>query len=71
MSKTVALPCNIGDTFYGVHHDYYYAYEVKAIVIDKKGLWFETTYEMRFLYGDDAFLTEEDAEAKIQENKKQ
>lgn len=61
-------PCKVGDIFYGVYDDHYFEYVVKAIVIDKKGIWFETTYEMRFLYGKDAFLTEEEAKAKIMED---
>ena len=69
MNKMIILPCEIGATFYGIYHDCYYEYVVKAFVIDKKGIWFETTYEMRFLYGEDAFLTEEEADAKIQEDK--
>lgn len=58
-------PCKIGDTFYGIMHDCSFKYTVRAIVINNTGIWFETSYEMRFLYGSDAFLTEEEAQAKI------
>ena len=68
--KTITLPCEIGDVFYGIHYDYYYEYIVKAFIIDKKGIWFETSHEIRFLYGSNGFLTEEEAEAKIKEETK-
>ena len=64
----IVPPCEVGDKFYGIQSDCYFKYEVLAIVINHKGIWLETTYEMRFLYGSDAFLTEEEAKAKIKEN---
>jgi hypothetical protein len=61
-------PCKVGDTFYGIQGNNYFQYCVKAIKITTKGLCFETIYGMTFIYGEDAFLTEYEAQAKIKED---
>lgn len=59
-------PCKVGDTFYGIQgEDAYFKYVVKNIIINDYEIWLETVYEMRFLYGKDAFLTEEEVKSKI------
>lgn len=63
------IPCKVGDKFYGIQGNHYFKYEVRAIVITRHEIWLETVYEMRFLYGEEAFLTEEETEKKLKELK--
>lgn len=62
------LPCKVGDTFYGVNEASYDAYCVygfkwgKRRGDDENVLIVLTTYDIEFVWGEEAFLTKEEAE---------
>lgn len=62
------LPCKVGDTFYGVNETSYDAYCVygfkwgKRRGNDESVLIVLTTYDMEFVWGEEAFPTKEEAE---------
>ena len=64
----IVPPCKVGDTFYGVNgtsYDTYYAYEFKWGKRNGDGdyvLTLITVYDMEFIWGEEAFLTKEEAE---------
>ena len=68
---TVAFPCDIGETFYGIQGESIFAYVVEAFKVVKDGtsdnysIVFVTTYDMEFVYRKDAFLTKTAAEAEL------
>lgn len=68
LSKGVMVPpINLGDTFWGVNETSYDAYCVYGFKWGKrKGfnepvLYVLTTYDMEFIWGEEAFATEEEA----------
>ncbi len=67
----IVLPCKVGDVFYGVNETSYDAYCVygfkwgKRRGEDKNVLIVLTTYEMEFVWGEEAFSTKEEAEQKL------
>ena len=66
----IVPPCNVNDVFFGVNETFtdYNAYCVlgfkwgKRRGCDERVLLVLTTYEMEFIWGEEAFLTEEEAE---------
>ena len=66
-------PCKVGDTFYGLNETEYDDYEVlgfkwgKRRGDDENVLILLTVYDMEFVWGEEAFLAREDAEAKLKE----
>ncbi len=65
--RLIEIPCNIGDTFYGIQGNNWFQYCVKAIKITSKGILLETVYGMTFLLGEEAFFTIDEAEKKLKE----
>lgn len=69
----IAPPCKVGDTFYGLNETEYDDYEVlgfkwgKRRGDDENVLILLTVYDMEFVWGEEAFLTREEAEAKLKE----
>lgn len=67
-SKIVKLPCKIGDIFYGINETSYDTYCVYGFKYGKsQEIILITTYDMEFVFGKEAFLTKEEAEAKFKE----
>ena len=68
-------PCKVGDIFYGVNETEYDDYEVLGFKWGKRRgddeyvLLVLTVYDMEFEWGEEAFLTKEEAEAKLNERK--
>ena len=68
---TVAFPCDIGETFYGIQGESIFSYVVEAFKVVKDStssgysIVFVTTYDMEFTYRKDAFLTKAAAEAEL------
>ena len=66
-------PCKVGDTFYAINETSYCDYEVYGFMWckkpdeDKISLIAVTVYGMTFIWGEEAFLTREEAEAKLKE----
>lgn len=66
-TNCLELPCDIGDTFYGVNEISYDAYCVygfkwgKRRGDDENVLIVLTTYDMEFVWGEEAFINEEEA----------
>lgn len=64
----IVPPCKVGDIFYGVNETSYDAYCVvgfkwgKRRGDDENVLLVLTVYEMEFVWGEEAFLTREEAE---------
>lgn len=70
--RMIHLPCVIGTTFYGVNDSSVCQYTVNAIEYRGRGKFvFRTVYHMPFTYGEDAFLTKEEAERAIIRNAKE
>lgn len=71
--KILELPCKVGDTFYGIQGENVFAYCCYGFKYgwrrgtDDYGLYALTVYEMEFVWGEEAFATEEEAEAKLRE----
>ena len=69
----VVPPCKVGDVFYGINETSCDAYCVygfkwgKRRGEDENVLIVLTTYEMEFVWGEEAFLTKEQAEQKLKE----
>lgn len=67
-SRCLEFPLDIGDTFYGVNEASYDAYCVYGFKYGKRRgdddnvLIILTTYEMEFIWGEEAFVTEEEAQ---------
>ena len=67
----IQLPCEIGTTFYGINGYGICQYTVNAIEYRGEGKFvFRTVYHMPFTYGEDAFLTKEEADRAIIRNAK-
>ena len=70
-SRYIELPCAVGDTFYGIKETSYDAYCVCGFKFGKRRgedenvLIVLTTYELEFVWGDEAFATEEEAKQKL------
>ena len=66
-------PCKVGDTFYAINETSYCDYEVYGFMWckkpdeDKISLIAVTVYGMTFIWGEEAFLTKEEAESKLKE----
>ena len=60
----IELPCKVGDSFYSYEGLKYTCYGVE---IGKDGIYLRTVYDMKFLFGKDAFLTREEAEKRLLE----
>lgn len=64
----IRLPCKVGDTFYGLNETEYDDYEVLGFKWGKRRgdnenvLILLTVYDMEFVWGEEAFLTKEEAE---------
>lgn len=63
----VELPCKVGDVFFGFPNktdapNQYFKYTVKGIEYRQDGVYLRTNYDMCFKYGDEAFMTEAEAE---------
>ena len=64
----IVPPCKVGDIFYGVNETSYDAYCVVGFMWGKRRgddehvLIVITTYGMEFVWGEEAFLTREEAE---------
>lgn len=72
LSKGVMMPpINLGDTFWGVNSTSYDAYCVygfkwgKRKGSDETILYVITTYDMEFIWGEEAFATEEEAKEEL------
>lgn len=71
--KVVLLPCNVGDVFYGLNETSYDAYEVLGFKYGKRRgeeenvLIVLTIYETEFVWGEEAFLTIEEAKKALKE----
>lgn len=67
------LPCKVGDTFYGLNETEYDDYEVLGFKWGKRRgdneniLIILIVYDMEFEWGEEAFLTKEEAEQKLKE----
>lgn len=65
-------PCKVGDTFYGVNETSYDAYCVYGFKWSKRKGDDEnvfivlTTYNMEFVWGEEAFMTPEEAEKALE-----
>ena len=76
-SRFVELPCEVGQTFYGLQETDWYAYECYGFKWGKKRgtnedvLFVLTIYEMEFIWGEEAFLTEAEAENALKEREKE
>jgi hypothetical protein len=57
----------VGDSFYSYEG---FKYQCYGVEIEKDGIYLRTIYDMKFLFGKDAFLTREEAEAKLKELQK-
>ena len=60
----VELPCKVGDSFYSYEG---FKYQCFGVEIAKDGIYLRTVYDMKFLFGKDAFLTREEAEKRLKE----
>ena len=64
----IVPPCKVGDTFYGLNESEYDDYEVLGFKWGKRRgddeyvLLVLTVYDMEFEWGEEAFLTKEEAE---------
>ena len=67
----IVPPCDIGDTFWGVNGTSYDAYCVYGFKWGKRRgsgetvLYIITTYDMEFIWGEEAFATEEEAKEEL------
>lgn len=76
-SSAVEFPCKVGDTFYTVGYSSEHIEEYECLGF-KYGLYEGKTdaimlialYGMEFIYGEEAFLTKEEAEKKLKEKRK-
>lgn len=73
-SLFIKLPCKVGDTFYAIVNSKVIAYNCvgfkyghSAVTENNNELLLLTVYDMEFVFGEEAFLSEEDAKAKLQE----
>lgn len=69
--RIIKLPCEIGSKFYGVNSSEVCEYTVNAIECRRDKLIFRTIYDMPFIYGEEAFLTKDEAEASIKQKLKE
>lgn len=60
----IELPCKVGDSFYSYER---LKYQCQGIEIAKDGIYLRTVYNIKFLFGKDAFLTSEEAEKRLKE----
>ena len=73
----IVPPCKVGDTFYGVNETEYDDYEVLGFKWGKRRgddeyvLLVLTVYDMEFEWGEEAFLTREEAEQKLKERERE
>lgn len=73
-SRIIELPCGVGDTFYAIVNGQIIAYNCvgfkyghSAFTEKNNELLLLTVYDMEFEFGEEAFLSNEEAEAKIKE----
>lgn len=73
-NRFVELPCSVGDTFYAIVNEQVIAYNCvgfkyghSAVTRKNNELLLLTVYDMEFVFGEEAFLSEEGAKAKLQE----
>lgn len=65
-------PCKVGDTFYGVNETSYDAYCTRGFKWGKRKGYNEnvlivlTTYDMEFVWGEEAFMTSEEAKKSLE-----
>ena len=73
----IVPPCKVGDIFYGINETSYDDYEVLGFKFstrkgdDKDVLIVLTTYDMEFVWGEEAFLTKEEAENVLKERERE
>ena len=63
----IELPCKVGDVFYGIQGNDFFKCHIHAIKITKKNTLLETLYGMTFVFGEEAFLTLEQAKKRLKE----
>lgn len=73
-SRFIELPCKVGDTFYAIVNEQVIAYNCvgfkyghSAVTRKNNELLLLTVYDMEFIFGEEAFLSNEEAEAKLKE----
>lgn len=73
-ARFVELPCSVGDTFYAIVNEQVIAYNCvgvkyghSAVTRKNNELLLLTVYDMEFVFGEEAFLSNEEAEAKLKE----
>lgn len=73
-SRFVKLPCKVGDTFYAIVNNSIIAYNCvgfkyghSAVTRKNNELLLLTVYDIEFVFGEEAFLSNEEAEAKLKE----
>ena len=72
----IVPPVKVGDIFYGINETSYDDYEVLGFKFsrrkgdDEDVLIVLTTYEMEFIWGEEAFPTKEDAENALKERER-
>lgn len=75
MKNTFYLPCKIGDTFYGLGANNIFEYECRGFKYVRYDgnidvLMLTTVYDIDFMFGEEAFLTREEAENALRERMK-